>query len=133
MIALTRRQARITMIGVRFTLGTISWFLPTVMARIMLIDPKANPALSYPLQLFGARDVLLGILILDSQGDTLDQYLQMGIVIDLCDVAASGIAGLKSQISKRSAILCFCAGLIGASLGAAALGKGPLSRKTVVD
>jgi len=77
--------------------------------------------------------VLLGILILDSQGDALDQHLQMGIVIDLCDVAASGIASLKGQISKRSAILCFCTGLIRASLGTVALGKGPLSRKTVAD
>lgn len=133
MITLTRQQARITMIVVRFTLGILSWFLPTIAARIMLIDPKANPALSYPLQLFGARDVVLGILILDPQNDKLNHYLQIGLIIDLCDVAASGIAGLKGQIPKRSAILCFCAGLVGASVGAAALGKGPLSGKTVVD
>lgn len=133
MIALTRNQARIMMIGVRFTLGTISWFLPSVMARIMLLDPKSGSATAYPLQLFGARDVLLGVLILDPQSDTLDQHLQMGMVMDLCDVAGAGISGLKGQLPKRSAILCFCAGLLGASLGAAALGKGPFAEKTAAD
>ena len=133
MIALTRNQARIMMIGVRFILGTISWFLPSVMARIMLLDPTSDSATAYPLQLFGARDVVLGILILDPRSEMLDQHLQLGMAMDFCDVAGAGISGLRGQLPKRSAILCFCAGLLGASLGAAALGKGPFARKVAAE
>jgi len=101
------------------------------MARVMLIEAKANPALSYALRLFGVRDVFMGVLILAPQGDALDQQLYIGIAIDLIDVVASGIAGFTGQIPKRAAILCCSAGLVGAALGEAFLGKGPLSRKAV--
>jgi hypothetical protein len=131
MVTLTRSQALTTLIWVRCIVGAISWFLPTVMARVMLIEAKANPALSYALRLFGVRDVFMGVLILAPQGDALDQQLYIGIAIDLIDVVASGIAGFTGQIPKRAAILCCSAGLVGAALGEAFLGKGPLSRKAV--
>ena len=57
MVTLTKSQALTTLIWVRFILGAISWFLPKVMTKVMLIDGKANPALPYGLRLFGARDV----------------------------------------------------------------------------
>ena len=96
---------------------------------MMLIDARANPALAYALRLFGVRDVLMGVLIMAPQGDARDQQLYIGVAIDLIDVVASGVAGLTGQTSKRSGILCCSAGLVGALLGAASLGKGPLSRK----
>jgi len=129
MITLTRSQALVTLIWVRFIVGAISWFFPAVMTRMMLIDARTNPALAYALRLFGVRDVLMGVLILAPQGDAREQQLCIGVAIDLIDVIASGIAGFTGQTSKRSGILCCSAGLIGASLGAASLGKGPLSRK----
>jgi len=131
MITLTKGQTLTTLIWVRFIVGAISWFLPKVMTRVMLIDVKANPGLPYALRLFGVRDVLMGVLILPPREDVLDQQLSIGIAIDLIDVVASGMAGFRGQISKRAAILCCTAGLVGASLGAASLGKGPLSRKAV--
>ncbi|GAC1629154.1 MAG: hypothetical protein NVS4B11_27710 [Ktedonobacteraceae bacterium] len=129
MITLTRSQALTTLIWVRFLIGAISWFLPGAMARLMQINVKANPALPYGLRLFGVRDVLMGMLIQAPRGDALDQQLSIGVAIDLIDVTASGIAGLTGQVSKRAAIVCCSAGLIGASLGAASLGKGPLSKR----
>ena len=129
MITLTKSQALTTLICVRFIIGAISWFLPTVMSRMMLIDPRTNPALSYALRLFGVRDVLMGVLIQAPRGEALDRQLYVGVAIDLVDVVASGIAGSTGQISKRAGILCCSAGLVGALLGAASLGKGPLSRK----
>jgi hypothetical protein len=131
MVTLTKKQALTAIIWVRFIVGGFSWFFPKAMAEIMLIDPEANPALSYGLRLFGVRDVLMGILLQDFKGDALDRQLQIGVAIDLIDVTASGLAGLTGQIPKRAAILCCCAGLVGASLGAASLGKGPLSKKTI--
>jgi len=130
MVTLTKDQALKILILVRFIVGAISWFFPSVMTRIMLIDAKTNPALAYTLRLFGVRDVLMGMLIMAPQGDVRDQQLYIGVAIDLIDVFASGIASFTGQTSKRSGILCCSAGLIGASLGAASLGKGPLSRKT---
>jgi hypothetical protein len=131
MITLTKSQALTSLIWVRFIIGAISWFLPGAMARLMQIDVKANPALPYALRLFGVRDVLMGMLILAPQGKPLNQQLSIGVAIDLIDVTASAIAGFTGQTSKRAAIVCCSAALIGASLGTASLGKGPLSRKAV--
>ena len=131
MVTLTKSQARTTLIWVRFILGAISWFLPKMMTKVMLIDGKANPALPYGLRLFGVRDVLMGVLISAPQGEILDRQLYIGVVIDLIDAVASGIAGFTGQIPRRSGILCCSGCLVGASLGAAALGKGPLARKAV--
>jgi len=93
-----------------------------------MIDAKANPALSYPLRLFGVRDVLMGILLQTSKSDALDRHLSIGIAIDLIDVTAGGLSGFTGQIPKQASIFCCGAGLVGAALGAASLGKGPLSR-----
>jgi len=131
MVTLTRSQALTSLIWVRFIIGAIIWFLPSVMAKMMLIDAGANPTLAYALRLFGVRDVLMGVLIQAPQGDALDQQLYISVAIDLIDVVASGTAGFTGHISKRAAILCCGASLVGASLGAASLGKGPLSRKAL--
>ncbi|GHO96690.1 hypothetical protein KSF_067380 [Reticulibacter mediterranei] len=96
----------------------------------MLIDVGANPAFPYPLRLFGVRDVLMGVLLLSSDGIVLHRHLQMSAAIDLIDAIAAAIAGFTGQISKRAAIFCCGASLIGAALGMASLGKGPLSRNT---
>ena len=88
MVTLTRSQALTSLIWVRFIIGAISWFLPSVMARMMLIDAGANPALAYALRLFGVRDVLMGVLIQAPQGDALDQQLYISVAIDLIDVVA---------------------------------------------
>jgi len=93
MVTLTKSQALTTLIWVRFILGAISWFLPKVMTKVMLIDGKANPALPYGLRLFGARDVLMGVLISAPQGENLNRQLYIGVVIDLIDAVAMGIAG----------------------------------------
>lgn len=131
MITLTKSQALRMLIAARFIIGASSWFLPTFTARVMFIDAKANPALPYPLRLFGVRDVLMGVWILTSEDKVLDRHLNMSVATDLIDVAASGITGLTGHTRRRSAIFCCGAALIGALLGAAALGKGPLARKTV--
>ena len=71
----------------------------------------------------------MGVLIQAPRGEALDRQLYVGVAIDLVDVVASGIAGSTGQISKRAGILCCSASLVGALLGAASLGKGPLSMK----
>jgi hypothetical protein len=116
-------------VAVRFVLGTASWFLPRLTARLMLIDPDQNLAAAPLLRFFGVRDVYLGATVLGAEPAKRDRLLSIGIVVDLFDVAACVIGGLTGQISKRAALLSSIAGTLGAALGAAAIGEGPLAHK----
>jgi hypothetical protein len=45
----------------RFGLGAASLILPRFTARLPQMDPDANPASSFLMRLFGARDIFLGV------------------------------------------------------------------------
>jgi len=95
----------------------------------MLIDLGHNAAAALLLRLFGVRDVYLGVTVLGAEPGKRNRLLSIGVAVDLFDVAACVIAGLTGQTSKRAAVLSSTAGTLGAALGAAAVGVGPLARK----
>ncbi len=53
----------------------------------------------------------------------------MGIAVDLIDVTAGTIDGLTGRARPLGAVYRAAAGMIGAALGAAALGHGPLAAR----
>ena len=52
----------------RIAVGALSLLSPSLTARLFLLDPKANPQLSYMGRMFGSREVVLGALTLASSG-----------------------------------------------------------------
>ena len=42
---------------------------PSLTARLFLLDPKANPQLSYMGRMFGSREVALGAITLAASGE----------------------------------------------------------------
>ena len=126
MFRLTKGKCLTALMTARFGLAALAWFAPGLAGRVIHVDVEANPALPYVTRLFGARDALMGILLVQTRGRTRDRQLWYGIAIDSIDASAAVIAGIGRQLSRRGAILSAGASLLGASLGVGALGRGPL-------
>ncbi len=126
-MALTKDQARSALVGARLVIGAATWLLPNRTARLLLIDPEANPALPVAMRLFGVRDALLGVTVLLLQGAPQQRFLQLNPLVDLADATAFAAAGLARQISPPASLLSTTICLAGAAVGAAARGYGPLA------
>jgi hypothetical protein len=111
------------LIGVRFVLGTTSWFTPHFFMEAIGMDPHSNPQAAYMSRLFGVRDLTLGLGLLASRGDPRRVWWRLGILCDIGDAAAGAISWRRGELpaGDRTLVLFAGAGLIGASLGAAAL------------
>jgi hypothetical protein len=128
MLRFDRHDARRGLIAVRLLLGVLSWVAPGLLHDIMKIGRGTERATAYPLRLFGVRDAFSGAALVFTDGTERDRMLALNVAADLADVVASTMAGATGNLSRRGAVFCSVAGLIGASLGFAALGRGPLAR-----
>jgi len=115
-----------TLVGVRFVLGTTSWAVPKFFMTAIGMDPHANPQAVYMARLFGVRDLVLGIGLLATDGAARRLWWRLGIVCDLGDAAAGAIGSRRGELPPGERTFWFftTAGVIGASLGAAALASG---------
>lgn len=129
MTSLTPSSAARLILAVRFLLGTLSLVFPRLSSRLMLLDPDRNPSSSYLVRLFGGRDIFLGVAALVVPREHRNRILGYAAPIDLADATAAATAGLRGQISPQAAVLAAASGLLGACLGAAAAGRGPLAAK----
>jgi hypothetical protein len=129
MISLTPSSAARLILAVRFLLGTLSLLFPRLATRLMLLDPDRNPSSSYLVRLFGGRDIFLAVAALVVPREHRNRILGYAAPIDLADATAAATAGLRGQIPALAAVLAAVSGLLGACLGAAAAGRGPLAAK----
>ena len=112
------------LLAVRFVLGTTSWFTPKAFMAVIGMDPFANPQAGYMSRLFGVRDLTLGLGLLASRGNARRVWWRLGILCDLGDAAAGVVSVRHGELPSRPRVwagLIAGAGLVGASLGAAAL------------
>jgi hypothetical protein len=87
------------------------------------MDPHANPQAAYMSRLFGVRDLTLGLGLVATRGDARRLWWRLGILCDLGDAAAGALSARRGELppGERVLVLFTGAGLVGASLGAAAL------------
>jgi hypothetical protein len=112
------------LLAVRFVLGTSAWFTPKAFMTLAGMDPFANPQAGYMSRLFGVRDLTLGLGLLASRGDARRVWWRLGILCDLGDAAAGVVSARHGELPAKPRVragLMAGAGLLGASLGAAAL------------
>jgi len=126
---MSRRAALLALRIVRFGLGMLGWLVPEKTSSLMLLDDPSSPSGPYLMRLFAVRDFLMGIEITATHDRELSRQLQLGIAVDLIDVTAGAIDGLTGRARPLGAVYRAVAGTIGASLGAAALGHGPLAAR----
>src|SRR4051794_17298264 len=82
----------------RVVVGIAAWAVPRLFLRASAVDPDANPGASYPVRLFGVRDVALGIGALRTSGAERRRWLQVGLLCDVVDVAAAGLAAKEGAL-----------------------------------
>jgi hypothetical protein len=98
----------------------------------MLIPPETNRGGPYFLRLFGDRDLYLGVAALLVPEPTRSRLIGAAAAVDAIDASAALIAGVKGDIPRPAAVLAVSAETIGSALGLAAVGRGPLARRTAV-
>ena len=114
------------LLTVRLVLGLTSWFTPKFFMGAIGMDPHANPQACYMARLFGVRDLTLGLGLLSSRGDARRVWWRLGMLCDLGDAAAGFVSGRSGQlpVGRGVTVLFTGAGVVGATLGAAALASG---------
>jgi hypothetical protein len=124
-ISVDRSVATRAILVGRFGLGAASLIFPRFTARLLQMDPDANPASSFLMRLFGVRDIFLGVAPLLVSGQGRSRILGAATGVDLTDATAAVIAGLTRQIPPRASAVGAAAALTGACLSAATMGRGP--------
>src|SRR5918998_3031157 len=111
------------LVGVRFVLGTTSWFTPRFFMAAIGMDPYGNPQAAYMSRLFGVRDLTLGLGLAATKGDARKLWWRLGVLCDVGDAAAGAVSSRRGELPAggRARFLFTGAGVVGASLGVAAL------------
>ncbi len=95
----------------RVAIGALSLLSPSLTARLFLLDPKANPQLSYMGRMFGSREIALGAITLASSGDTRRRLVQLGVAVDGADAATGVVTAASGAVPKKTGLLLAAAGL----------------------
>jgi hypothetical protein len=109
--------------GLRLAVGVGAWLAPNLTGRMFGLDPASNPQSVYMARLFGIRDVALGVGALSAAPEARRLWLQLGLLSDVADVGAAGLARRDGSVSGPVAAV-----LGGVAVAAAASGIAVLSQ-----
>lgn len=105
-MALTKDRARELLGWARVGLGSAVWLAPKLLARLGRVDPGEQPALVYAARIAGARDVAVGVALLQADDDEeVDRWLDIGVGLDAADAFASLIAAVRGQLPRGTGLL----------------------------
>ncbi|MEA2703320.1 MAG: hypothetical protein QOJ69_1710 [Actinomycetota bacterium] len=123
-LALPRTLPGKALLAVRLVFGA-AWLAPVTSMRILGMNPDQNREAAYVGRLFAARDAALGIGLMAASGDSRKLWWRIGIGCDIADALAGLVSARRGELpnNRRMRISLFVAGIVGASLGAAALAK----------
>ncbi len=123
-LALPKTLPGKALLAVRLVVGA-TWLAPVTSMRILGLNPDQNREAAYVGRLFAARDAALGVGLLFSTGDSRKLWWRIGIACDVADAMAGLVSARRGELpnNRRVRISLFVAGVMGASLGAAALVK----------
>ncbi len=90
--------------AIRLVNGGLALLAPRWLARRLGVRPELQPAIIYPLRMFGIRTILIGAdLFLEPEARP--RSLRQGVLIHASDATAAVIAGLFGQLPVRSALM----------------------------
>lgn len=91
-------QAALLLAAGRIGFGVGGWLTPGIGARVLGIDPKAQPAAVFLVRLFAARDLAMGVGQAAAQEGEAKRWLALGAAVDALDGAAALLAVRRRQI-----------------------------------
>ena len=89
----------------RIAIGALSLLSPSLTARLFLLNPTANPQLSYMGRMFGSREVALGLITLASTGEARKKLVQLGVAVDGADAYTGIVSAASGSVSKKAGLL----------------------------
>ncbi len=101
---MSKERARRILALIRLVNGLAALLAPARLVRMFGLDPEANGAAIYALRLFGIRTVILGIQLLRSEGEALDEAVKYALPIHASDAASAAIAGVRGELPRRAAV-----------------------------
>jgi hypothetical protein len=101
----------------RVTLGTLALLFPSLASRLFLLDPKANPQLSYMGRLFASREIALGAITLASSGAARRKLVQLGVAVDGADAVTGILSAASGSVPKKTGLLLTVVGAVAVATG----------------
>src|SRR5438128_1760548 len=99
----------------RILVGLVSWLSPKLSARSFGLSPGGPPI---AVQLFGAREVAIGVVTATTTGESRAQALRVGIAIDVADAVASANQIRLGAFSNQAKLLTAAGAVTFAAIGA---------------
>jgi hypothetical protein len=99
---LTADSARALLAGVRLTMGTAGLLAPGLVIRRLDIDPARQPAMRYPLRMFGIRTVLIGADLLRKSGPERRHAELVAPVVHGSDTVSAFLAWRHGDLPHRA-------------------------------
>ena len=115
-------QARQLLGVLRIAFGVATWLTPRLFTRLIGHRLDDNPSAALLWRVFGVRDVMIGLALLDGDETEVRRWLTYGLAIDTADMTATLAAGLRGRLPKSATALATVAALVGVALGARARG-----------
>ena len=94
--------ARVLLAGVRLTMGTAGLLAPGLVIRRLDIDPAVQPAMRYPLRMFGIRTVLIGADLLAPDARRRGYAEQLAPVVHGSDTVSAFLAWRRGHLPRRA-------------------------------
>ncbi|MGZ5398642.1 MAG: hypothetical protein ACXWDM_01430 [Nocardioides sp.] len=107
----------LSLAAARIVVGAAVLAAPTGGARLLRLDPTANPQLAYMTRLFGGREIALGAATLLVRGPAQRQLVTAGIAVDAADAVAAFLAGRDGSLSRPTALLLAMPAVLAAASG----------------
>jgi hypothetical protein len=105
----------------RIVLGLLSFYSPTLAARLFRLDAAGNPQAPYLSRMFGSREVALGAAVLTTSGTTRRNAVLAGIAVDTADAAAGYLAGRDGYVTKPTSVFLTAPAVAAVAAGVAGL------------
>jgi hypothetical protein len=96
---------RVLLAGVRLTMGTAGLLAPGLVIRRLNIDPATQPAMRYPLRMFGIRTVLIGAELLTPDARRRRHAERLAPVIHASDTVSALLAWQLGDLPRRAGLM----------------------------
>jgi hypothetical protein len=113
-----------TLIAARTALGTGALLAPRTTGKLFLLDPEANPQVTFIGRMWGIRNLALAAGLRTARGGPqLRTTRQVNVAVDVADAIAAWLAWREGSLPAPAAALAGGTAVVATALGVASLGR----------
>jgi len=98
-------KARKLLAGIRFVNGAAALVAPGFLARRLGVDPEVDRGVTYVLQLFGVRTILIAVELVAQDPELRARAVDAAVAVHVSDTMAAIFAGLSGRLPRRGALM----------------------------